>query len=318
LLWADPDRITQLLTNLLSNAIKFSPPESTVWLRAERREVDLVITVSDQGRGIPEDKLESIFERFQQVDASDSRVKGGRGLGLAIRRSIVQHHDGQIWAESTHGAGSTFFVSLPVGENLSLQHEEPKGSTVLVCDDEASVIEVIAGMLRQRGYRVVGSTSDAEAVARASELRPSAILLDLLMPGMFGWETLAALKERAATRHIPVLILSAMQPEPGGSWPVGCRGPAWQASRAGTASGRAPASRRRTLCARARAGHARCSGPDRVGLPGPRHWPSDRRPHGPATAQAVAGRTKTCLNFHGARPRVHADKGRYFWRDFRH
>ncbi len=117
---ADPDRIIQTLTNLLSNAIKFSSPGSTVWLRAELvaesavRPAHLLFTVKDQGRGIPADKLDSIFERFQQVDSSDSRNHEGTGLGLSICRSIVQQHDGQIWVESSLGQGSTFFFSLPI------------------------------------------------------------------------------------------------------------------------------------------------------------------------------------------------------------
>ena len=112
-LYADPDRILQTLTNLLSNAIKFSPRGGTVWLRAERRGYELRFQVEDQGRGMPADKLESIFERFQQVDASDSREKGGTGLGLPICRSIVQQHGGKIWAEGAEGQGSTFSFTLP-------------------------------------------------------------------------------------------------------------------------------------------------------------------------------------------------------------
>lgn len=143
LVWVTPDRLIQALTNLLSNAIKFSPSGGTVWLTGSCREQtqgctdtqsgleeteggrsdsgsgvfrsgEVLITVRDQGRGIPADKLETIFERFQQVDASDSRQKGGTGLGLAISRSIVQQYGGRIWAESTLGEGSTFFLSLPV------------------------------------------------------------------------------------------------------------------------------------------------------------------------------------------------------------
>jgi PAS domain S-box-containing protein len=115
-LWADPDRIVQTLTNLLSNAIKFSEPGSTVWIGNEltASESRLLITVKDQGRGIPADKLQLIFERFQQVDVSDSRKKGGTGLGLAICRSIVEQHDGKIWVESTLGEGSTFYITLPL------------------------------------------------------------------------------------------------------------------------------------------------------------------------------------------------------------
>ncbi|MBD2561789.1 MULTISPECIES: hybrid sensor histidine kinase/response regulator [Nostoc] len=133
-LWADPDRLLQTLTNLISNAIKFSEPGDTVWVSAtlaEHKGVGLVendhsstqstplpsfllITIRDEGRGIPEDKLQLIFERFQQVDASDSRRKGGTGLGLAICRNIVQQHNGKIWVESTLGEGSTFYVLLPL------------------------------------------------------------------------------------------------------------------------------------------------------------------------------------------------------------
>ncbi|WP_321161627.1 PAS domain S-box protein [Lyngbya sp. CCAP 1446/10] len=141
-LLAIPDRLIQTLTNLLSNAIKFSPPGATIWLSGElthERDLaersglksvsspestginphvamssEILITVKDQGRGIPADKLEMVFERFQQVDASDSRQKEGTGLGLAICRSIVQQHGGRIWVESVLGEGSTFFLSLPV------------------------------------------------------------------------------------------------------------------------------------------------------------------------------------------------------------
>lgn len=134
---ADPDRIIQVLTNLLGNAIKFSARGSQIWLTVELgnrelvrengvRELSVVsgsgltmvlFKVQDQGRGIPEDKLESIFERFHQVDASDSRKKGGTGLGLAICRSIVQQHGGRIWVESTLGEGSSFYFTLP-GQQL--------------------------------------------------------------------------------------------------------------------------------------------------------------------------------------------------------
>lgn len=111
---ADPDRIIQVLTNLLSNAIKFSPSGSTVWLSVELPISSVLFKVQDQGRGIPVDKTESIFERFHQVDASDAHKEGGKGLGLAICRSIVRQHGGQIWVESTLCEGSSFYFTLPV------------------------------------------------------------------------------------------------------------------------------------------------------------------------------------------------------------
>ncbi len=115
--YADPDRILQALTNLISNAIKYSPPNGTIALSAHPPapgENETRIDVHDDGRGIPEDKLESIFERFQQVDASDSRAMGGTGLGLAICRSIVAQHGGRIWATSPPGEGATFHFTLPI------------------------------------------------------------------------------------------------------------------------------------------------------------------------------------------------------------
>ncbi|MDX2216675.1 MAG: PAS domain S-box protein [Oculatellaceae cyanobacterium bins.114] len=117
--YADGDRIVQVLINLLSNAIKFSSSGTVVQLTVAQHEKELYFTVTDQGRGIPLDKLDYIFERFHQIDASDSRAKGGTGLGLAICRSIVQQHGGRIWAESVLGAGSAFHFTLPYAERLS-------------------------------------------------------------------------------------------------------------------------------------------------------------------------------------------------------
>lgn len=120
--WADPDRILQTLTNLISNAIKFSPAESAIILCAKTLdENEAMLEVTDHGRGIPADKLDSIFERFQQVDASDSRAMGGTGLGLAICRSIVTQHGGRIWASSVPGEGTTFHFTLPSRPSVTLR-----------------------------------------------------------------------------------------------------------------------------------------------------------------------------------------------------
>ena len=112
--WGDRDRIIQTLTNLVSNAIKFSTTDSKVRIRSQLQEGKILFSVQDYGRGIPQEKLETIFERFQQVDASDSRKKGGTGLGLAICQHIVEQHGGKIWVNSVYGEGSTFYFSLPL------------------------------------------------------------------------------------------------------------------------------------------------------------------------------------------------------------
>ncbi|NJR70809.1 MAG: PAS domain-containing protein [Synechococcales cyanobacterium CRU_2_2] len=112
-IWADADYILQTLTNLLSNAIKFSNSGEIVSITVEAQATQTLFRIWDQGPGIPEDKLENIFERFQQVDSSDARRKGGTGLGLTICREIVERHGGKIWAESQPGRGSTFSFTVP-------------------------------------------------------------------------------------------------------------------------------------------------------------------------------------------------------------
>jgi len=120
--WADPDRILQALSNLISNAIKFSPLGGEIWLTAKRLDAhEAQFDIRDQGRGIPQDKLETIFGRFQQVDASDARVMGGTGLGLAICRSIIGQHGGKIWATSPPGKGATFSFTLPTQASVHLR-----------------------------------------------------------------------------------------------------------------------------------------------------------------------------------------------------
>ncbi len=120
---ADPDRTIQIITNLLSNAIKFSSSKSSVWLTVQQQGDEILFTVKDTGRGIPADKLDSIFERFQQVDSSDSRDRDGTGLGLTICRSIVQQHGGRIWVESVLGEGSSFYFTLPIRSEKLITHQ---------------------------------------------------------------------------------------------------------------------------------------------------------------------------------------------------
>jgi signal transduction histidine kinase len=114
MVYADADRVVQALVNLLGNAVKFSSAGGVVTVTVAREDDVALFTVRDGGRGIPADRLESIFERFRQVDASDAREKGGTGLGLPIARAIVDQHGGGMWAESEEGVGSTFRFTLPL------------------------------------------------------------------------------------------------------------------------------------------------------------------------------------------------------------
>jgi signal transduction histidine kinase len=122
--WADGDRVQQVLGNLIRNAIKFSEKGGEIRLGARATSpTEVTFEVADQGAGIPADKIDIIFERFQQADASDTRLQGGTGLGLALARGIVNQHGGRIWAQNNPGKGSTFFFTV---EQFMPSEEEPE------------------------------------------------------------------------------------------------------------------------------------------------------------------------------------------------
>ena len=114
----DFDKLVQVVTNLISNSVKFTPEGGKITISGRQMKKDnkdmIEISVADTGEGIPADQLERIFEKFYQVDSTATRKKGGTGLGLSICREIIKYHGGKIWAESTVGQGSTFFVILPI------------------------------------------------------------------------------------------------------------------------------------------------------------------------------------------------------------
>lgn len=212
---ADPDRIVQTLVNLVGNSVKFSPAGTTVRVETAREVEHVHIRVSDQGRGIPADMLEKVFVRFQQVDASDNREKGGSGLGLAISRSIIEQHEGQIWAAGQLDKGAIFHILLPIllpvhgSTDLRAEERNPHAPLVLICDDDEDVLKVLGDVLLERGYRVMTAMDGETAIRMAAQYRPAVLLLDLLMPdGLDGWQTMAALKERPETRDIPIIIVS--------------------------------------------------------------------------------------------------------------
>jgi signal transduction histidine kinase/CheY-like chemotaxis protein len=215
----DPDRMQQVLCNLLSNAIKFSPAGATVRVVSEYDGNNLLLRVEDRGRGVPGDKLETIFDRFQQVEPSDSRQKGGTGLGLAICRSILAQHGGAIWAErnDAHGEnipGTTLILRIPrlvaASEVMPLPLA-PQGA-ILVVDDDAGVRQIVAEQLRRHGYTVLETDRGEQALVIAERTKVEAILLDLYMPGLTGWQTIERLKANPATADIPVVVLSVLSP----------------------------------------------------------------------------------------------------------
>lgn len=122
--WADPRRIRQVLNNLLENAIKYSPDGGQITVRCEVEGANVVVSITDQGQGIPPEYLERVFDRFFQVNGADTRRMGGSGLGLAIAKGIVQAHDGAIWAEAAPGQGSVFRFTLPIVKELDLRQND--------------------------------------------------------------------------------------------------------------------------------------------------------------------------------------------------
>jgi signal transduction histidine kinase/CheY-like chemotaxis protein len=219
-LLTDQDKLKQILVNLLSNGVKFTE-EGTITVSASRRHGQVAIAVADSGIGIPADKLELIFEEFRQVDSSSTRRYSGTGLGLSISRRLARLLGGDIIVQSTIGVGSTFTVTLPLHYDAAqpavraaaLSRQEPAvqpeaDRVVLAIDDDPDVIYLLRENLAEAGYRVVGATSGEEGLQQARALRPFAITLDILMPHKDGWQLLHELKADAATRDIPVIVLS--------------------------------------------------------------------------------------------------------------
>jgi PAS domain S-box-containing protein len=209
----DSDRIVQTLTNLLGNAIKFSPPGTAITLSGTAGERDFVFCVADQGRGVPEQKLQTIFERFSQVDASDSRDKGGSGLGLAISRSIVTAHGGRIWAEANEPSGSRFRFTIPLAVPSGIDAaaiNTQTSRTILVCQRDSSpgIVEV----LEHQGFRVVRAASPDDVPALAARITPDAIILDLAGDSS-SRQIVEALKATAETRQVPIVVAAGTFPE---------------------------------------------------------------------------------------------------------
>jgi PAS domain S-box-containing protein len=210
---ADPDRLQQVLTNLLSNAIKFSPADADVRVLIKGGSAGATISVIDQGRGIPADKLESIFDRFQQVDASDSRQKGGTGLGLAICRTIIHQHGGRIWAERNPDRGTTFSFFVPFHQSAEVEStvfpdREVRDGTILISDRDAQARRTIADNLTRHGYKVIEAEDAEQTMAQARQLPLEAILLDISLSSGNGWQTLQMLKNDPLTSAIPIVVLS--------------------------------------------------------------------------------------------------------------
>ncbi len=216
----DKEKIYQVLENLTINAIKFTENGGRITLRAVPLVLDenlsVRIFVSDTGVGIPQNVLPRIFDRFYQVDATSKRKYGGMGLGLAIARSIIEAHKGTITVDSAIGQGTTFTITLPgLGEIPVEGQEEFKGGTgnylVEVVDDDPDILRLLKMYLEDEGFRAVTAETASRGMELAQELRPDAIILDVLLPDQDGFMLLESLKSSPETASIPVVILSIIK-----------------------------------------------------------------------------------------------------------
>jgi signal transduction histidine kinase/DNA-binding response OmpR family regulator len=216
-IYADRVRFKQVLYNLLSNAVKFTPNGGRVDIKAYNQDKRVHVSVSDTGIGIRPEDHTLVFEEFRQVEGS-TNAHEGTGLGLAISKRLVEEQGGTISLESELGKGSKFTISFPMGDQRSALEEEGSVSPaqvnaaesnplVLIVDDEEAARELLTSYLSP-AYRMVTADSGADALEKAKQIRPHAIILDVLMAEGNGFETLVALKKAPETAGIPVIILS--------------------------------------------------------------------------------------------------------------
>ncbi|HEV8517009.1 MAG TPA: response regulator, partial [Burkholderiales bacterium] len=214
--------------NLASNAVKFTE-KGTVTISAEREAAEagdaIALHVTDTGIGMTAEQIARLFQDFTQADASTTRKYGGTGLGLAISRRFCRMMGGDITVESTSGRGSTFTIRLPAagaaaGVNESAAERtfpaapskalaRSRGAaTVLVVDDDPTVRALMERYITREGYAVITAENGIDGLARAREVHPAAITLDVMMPDIDGWTVLAALKGDPELADIPVILVT--------------------------------------------------------------------------------------------------------------
>ncbi len=250
LCWVDNDKFEKIINNLLSNAFKFTPEGGKVTVtlteEAEQGNRSAVINISDSGEGIPEDKLDKVFERFYQVDNSIKRAYGGSGIGLALVKELVNLHKWDIAVTSRQGSGTEFTLIIPMGREYLNQGEmlidgtpdtsagpaagsdrnvrkdttvqtaaaKQSGSRngnkplILAVDDSEDVRKYLTGLLLD-DYNVIGSANGEEGLISAAENIPDLIISDVMMPSMDGMEFCSKIKSNWQTSHIPVILLTA-------------------------------------------------------------------------------------------------------------
>ncbi len=242
LLLFDQKMIEKIVLNLISNAMKFTPEGGKVDVRLEKEDNFITLSVADTGNGIPEADIQRLFERFHQVNSSQTRAHEGTGIGLAIIHQFVDLMGGKITVESKEGKGSTFTVRLPAREpsaddKVNTQHKESKQYSspiktslvhmgkksvpsdqivsltnerplVLITDDNPDMRAYIASLL-ENSYEVIAAENGKEALEAVYKYHPQVILSDVMMPVMDGYQLTQALKADPQTANIPIILITA-------------------------------------------------------------------------------------------------------------
>ncbi|MFW6366704.1 MAG: SpoIIE family protein phosphatase, partial [Spirochaetota bacterium] len=233
---ADRDRYRQICINLVGNAIKYTET-GIITVSTALKDGNAVLTVTDTGRGIPANRIDTIFTPFTQVDNINTRTEGGVGLGLAIVKQLIDAHKGTITVKSTAGIGSTFTVMLPVKSDypcterpvqdsgietqifkrIEMPPKTVKEETViaddsiiiLAVDDDPVNLHALEGIFYPAGYVVI-TAQDAESAQRKMKaVQPNLILLDLMLPGISGFEACPILRAESSRPYLPIIIMTA-------------------------------------------------------------------------------------------------------------
>lgn len=206
----DMDRVVQILTNLVGNACQYTPSDGEIVVSARRRNGEVEISVRDTGVGISPENQDRIFDRFFRADDPVVQGTSGTGLGLAIVKSLVEMHRGEIWVESELGKGSVFSFTLPTEDGDVPDSPAESFEKLLVVEDDPDIARLIQLHLHDKYEEVFVAYRGEDALAIAEREQPDLITLDVMLPGMDGFEVLEHLKARPVTRDIPVVIVSVI------------------------------------------------------------------------------------------------------------
>jgi PAS domain S-box-containing protein len=213
---ADRARLAQLFGNLLNNSSKYTSPNGTISLSAKQVGDKVVVTVSDNGAGIPQDKLDSIFDMFMQVDRTSDRAQGGLGIGLTLVKRLAEMHGGSIEAKSAgEGRGSEFVVRLPVLSKPSVVTQSvrsapasPPDRRILIVDDNIDSADSLAMLLEITGNKTYVAHDGVEAVEAIEKHRPEVVLLDIGLPRLNGHEVCRRVREQPWGKDIVMIALT--------------------------------------------------------------------------------------------------------------